>query len=242
MWMHAAPLMITDTTYTSTTYTTTLLEDIEELTGDSVQTLTYISGNQETSILETLDVDFTPYLVFPYMYSGGFNTNPSLSRARDGIRSYVNSGGKVLMFGSTAWTTMNELFGWSVTEGWSVREASLNTAASNGTSFEGGPASLLMVDRNVDTVRPNGLPPSARIMYTTGDACVFTADYGAGSVVFLGNNWYWSSYYTSNRARIQESWKSVLNRAITYSPTEATPSAPTVMAFVPPTPGKVSHH
>ena len=233
VWPTAEPIMIADTSYVNLQYTNTL--NAFEAASGYLFTKVY-SIRDESSLLESkLDAVITPYLVVPSLPYSHFWYSLSAS-TQHAIRNYVNYGGKLIVCGddsSNAIDLLNGMFGWSLTRGWSLNEASwipdsrvlssLNTTGVAETSFEGGPAFLpTPADQSyVHTVRLASLPPSARVMYTIVDVWVFGAPYGAGSVIYMG--------LAFERTPIDPTWTNILTRVLKYSsPTFSLPtSAPT---------------
>jgi len=114
--------------------------------------------------------------------------------ARDALRSAVTSGGKLMVFGTyngSASQILSHVFGSTVGYVGSpgcASSAALNATAAAGTTFAGGPSTLL--DSNA-TNSIAGWPSTGRVLYGSSSCCwVATAPVGAGAVGYIAYDFY----------------------------------------------------
>ncbi len=120
---------------------------------------------------------------------GGFDID-----ALNAIRTFVEEGGKLIVNGSDDGRTadlLNELFGFSLTEGRNDGLASTKTAGAAGTIFGAGPAGLDPADA---TNFLNGLPDgSSTSIYENGSGSTVVLfenpALGDGQIIYLGYDW-----------------------------------------------------
>lgn len=131
------------------------------------------------------------------------------------IDSFCSGGGRIVLAGSgEAANFPNAVFGYALGLG-SSGVSSVDTVAAAGTPFAGGPATL--PDANaMYSFTAVSLPSGARAVYNNGtDSMVFTVAYGAGSVTFLGFDW-----YDARPVGVQDGgWNSALLSAVNNAPT-----------------------
>ncbi|KAF1311402.1 hypothetical protein BLX42_08980 [Pseudomonas sp. SG-MS2] len=152
----------------------------------------------DTSIQSFTDPDFATKLA-----SSGFffmtdmeNGNPSSAAflpdsAKDALESWVGSGGVIMMTGTSGAPDtqfLNTVFGWDLTTK-SGASWSLNSANAAGTPFDGGPAILNNLSAT-DSIGKGTVANFKAIYGTDDDATVAVISYGAGTVIFLGFDYY----------------------------------------------------
>ncbi|MED5509645.1 MAG: retention module-containing protein, partial [Pseudomonadota bacterium] len=134
-------------------------------------------------------------LVMPELEQGDLNAALDAD-AKQAIKSFVESGGQLVINGSSGSndeSLLNDIFGFSISNGSNTSSnipTFSQTGAVTGTDFESGPAQLN---------NPNGtytwdissLPAEATVMYSDGDdAAVVTIPVGDGQITFLAYDWY----------------------------------------------------
>jgi len=148
-------------------------------------------------------------LVIPELEDG--DLAPALSpRAIHTIRTYVATGGGLIVFDNKVANLLNTVFGYSVAAGSDTGPAT-RTGEVAGTAFAGGPAMLTNNDatRALDNA---SLPAGASIMYVDGTSSWVTAfSYGSGEIVFLAWDWFDAKPVGSQNG----GWLPVLRRAVT---------------------------
>jgi Ca2+-binding RTX toxin-like protein len=131
------------------------------------------------------------------------------------IRSYVASGGGLIINGDNdhaafVASLLSRVFGIIVTEGVGPGTTTKQAAAA-GTSFGGGPGSLL---ENNGTNFLTGLPAGAASIYANGaNSSVVAFTFGNGTIVYLGWDWFSSDPPTAGQQN--GGWQNVLGRALT---------------------------
>lgn len=112
--------------------------------------------------------------------------------SRTALAANVSAGGGLIITEgfSSSLSLMNTVFGFSLSAGSGSGTWTLNGANASGTAFSGGPATI--PDNNsTDNVTTASLPGGALALYELGaDTSVFTVGFGAGSLTFLGWDWY----------------------------------------------------
>ena len=113
--------------------------------------------------------------------------------SRDAVRNYVRSGGLMLVHGdggSRSLTLLNGLFGYSLTAGTSGLDTVFDEAASFGTSYASGPATL-PANNSCRTVSLASLPFSAQVVYAQDDTVtVVIIPEGKGWIAFHAWDWF----------------------------------------------------
>lgn len=111
------------------------------------------------------------------------------------IRDWVNDGGVIMMTGTAGandTTFLNTIFGWDLTTQ-SGSSWTLNTTNASGTPFAGGPASL-DAPSATDSIGKGTVANFKAIYGTDDNATVATIQYGSGTVIFLGYDYYSSGF------------------------------------------------
>ncbi len=135
--------------------------------------------------------------------------------AQTALASGVMGGGGLIisasLFGDTL-TLLNSVFGFSLTSGGFANPWTLNAGNAAGTAFADGPASL--PDNNtVASVLTTSIPAGGLSLYESGArTSVFTIAVGAGSITYLGWDWF-SSLPAPGSA--DGGWNAVLDSAVT---------------------------
>jgi len=112
--------------------------------------------------------------------------------SRDVIKNWVNNGGVMVMtgtFGSNDTNFLNLIFSWDLGTARSVSSWAKNTANTLGTPFENGPLSLPFEDAT-DAISKGTVPNFKAMWGTDSSATVAVIKYGAGSVIFMGYDFY----------------------------------------------------
>ncbi|RKS89679.1 HYR domain-containing protein, partial [Flavobacterium limicola] len=111
--------------------------------------------------------------------------------SRDVIKNWVNAGGVMVMtgtFGTYDTDFLNLIFSWNLgtvsTSPWAK-----NTVNTAGTPFDGGPASLPYLSAT-DAISRGTVPDFTAMYGTDANATVAVIKYGAGSVIFMGYDFY----------------------------------------------------
>lgn len=176
--------------------------------GHSVTTFTGTSAAAFSAALAGADV-----LVVPELETAALA--PALAGdARAAIAAFVASGGGMVVVGGTApraGDLVNAVLATSVVEG-SAAVAGTRRAAAAGSEFAAEAASLGANDATTN-LSVASLPAGARSIYddTTRSAVAVLA-HGAGSVTFLGWDWYDSA--PPNATGQDAGWQSVLDAAV----------------------------
>ena len=166
-----------------------------------IQSIINKGGNYklDTSIKSFTDPDFATKLAasgfffMTDMESIDDPTSPAFmpADAKAALESWVSKGGVIMMTGTGGdadTNFLNAVFGWDLTttggDSWS-----LNTANAAGTPFAGGPATLS--DPSATDSIGKGTVANFKAIYGTDDnATVAVISHGAGSVIFLGYDYY----------------------------------------------------
>ena len=152
----------------------------------------------DTSIQNFTDDDFedklneSGFFFMTDMESGNPNSEFFLPEsAQSTIESWVSDGGVIMMTGtysSNDTDFLNNIFNWDLTtetgSNWSLNEG--NAA---GTPFEGGPASLNNPSAT-DSIGRGSVEGFTAIYGTDDNATVATIEYGSGTIIFLGYDFY----------------------------------------------------
>ncbi|TDO96026.1 VCBS repeat-containing protein, partial [Marinomonas balearica] len=107
------------------------------------------------------------------------------------IKSWVSNGGVIMMtgtYGSDDVSFLNNIFGWDLTSQYGS-SWSLNEDNASGTPFEGGPTSLNRPSAT-DSIGRGTVEGFTAIYGTDDNATVATIEYGAGTIIFLGYDFY----------------------------------------------------
>lgn len=153
-------------------------------------------------------------LLFPEMERGQL-TNSTDATAEAVIRDFVSAGGTLVVSlpSTNSINSLNDIFGFGLVQ--SGAGVSSLTAQANGTTFEGGPASL--TDANATrSLETSSLPAGSLSIYASGaDTMVATMPFGNGQIVVLGYDWYNAAPLGSQTG----GWLTVLDRAISTADT-----------------------
>ncbi|WP_343805532.1 DUF4347 domain-containing protein, partial [Marinobacterium maritimum] len=152
----------------------------------------------DTSIQNFTDADFADklnasgFFFMTDMESGNpLDTSFLPESSKSDIRDWVNAGGVIMMTGTSGandTSFLNTIFNWDLTtEGGS--SWNLNEANAAGTPFEGGPASL-SAPSATDSIGSGTVDGFTAIYGTDANATVATIQYGAGTVIFMGYDYY----------------------------------------------------
>jgi hypothetical protein len=198
------------------------LFDTLVLQGHTVSTFTGITAADWTAATAGQDV-----LAIPELEVGDLNAALDAA-ARTAIASYVQGGGVLWVFGSSAteaFNLLNATFGYSLAWGANSSPYPLNNSDAVGTSFEGGPIDL---PYNNDTtgIVTSSLPLGSRVIYEANsgpaDSIVTLIPEGSGWIVFFGYDWYDAAPTGSQDG----GWLEVLDRG-------TAPGAPLLAANIP---------
>jgi PEP-CTERM motif-containing protein len=197
-----------DSSYVDTSREASYLNSQLSSLGHTTATFTGISDSAWSTALGATDV-----MVVPELERGNLSAGLSAT-TKDNIANFVDGGGNFILSGNGNTydvDLLNSIFGYSlvsVSHSWD--STYLASAAADGTTFEGGPASIPGLSATWG-VASTSLPTGSRDLYSNGDfTSVMAASYGAGNVIFLAYDW----YATSTDA----GWGSVLNSAVTMEP------------------------
>ncbi|WP_282361612.1 hypothetical protein [Pseudomonas sp. PS01300] len=152
----------------------------------------------DTSIRSFTDPDFATKLAGSgfFFMTDMESGNPSSAAflpnsAQDALESWVGSGGVIMMTGTAGASDaqfLNTVFGWDLTAQGGV-SWNLNSENAAGTPFEGGPTTLNNLSATDSIGR--GTVANFKAIYGTDDnATVAVISYGAGTVIFLGFDYY----------------------------------------------------
>lgn len=111
--------------------------------------------------------------------------------SRDVIKNWVNAGGVMVMTGTGGdydTNFLNLIFSWDLGTAYDSPWAK-NTINTTGTPFEGGPSTLPYVDAT-DAISRGTVPDFTAMYGTDANATVAVIKYGAGSVIFMGYDFY----------------------------------------------------
>ena len=152
----------------------------------------------DTAIQNFTDADFADklyssgFFFMTDMESGDPNSESFLPEsAKSDIRSWVDAGGVIMMTGTAGQHDtdfLNAIFNWDLT---TERGSSweLNETNALGTPFEGGPASL-SAPSATDSIGRGSVEGFNAIYGDETNATVATIGYGAGTVIFMGYDYY----------------------------------------------------
>ena len=152
----------------------------------------------DTSIQNFTDNDFedklneSGFFFMTDMESGDPNSDAFLPEsAQSTIESWVSDGGVIMMTGTAGsydTSFLNNIFDWDLTTQ-SGSNWSLNEGNAAGTPFEGGPASLNNPSAT-DSIGSGTVEGFTAIYGTDDNATVATIEYGAGTIIFLGYDFF----------------------------------------------------
>ena len=152
----------------------------------------------DTSIQNFTDDDFedklneSGFFFMTDMERGDPNSEVFLPEsAQSTIASWVNDGGVIMMTGtysSNDTDFLNNIFDWDLTTQ-SGSNWSLNEGNAAGTPFEGGPTSL-SAPSATDSIGSGTVEGFTSIYGTDDNATVATIEYGSGTIIFLGYDFY----------------------------------------------------
>lgn len=111
--------------------------------------------------------------------------------AKAALESWVSKGGVIMMTGTAGPNDvdfLNSVFGWDLTSK-SGMSWSLNTTNATGTPFAGGPATLSNLSAT-DSIGKGTVANFKAIYGADDNATVAAISHGAGSVIFLGYDYY----------------------------------------------------
>ena len=133
--------------------------------------------------------------------------------AIDEFEAYVDGGGGVIIsYSGSNYTTLNTIFGFSVSSGSTSSPITYNAAAASGTTFDGSVATLSSLSA---TDAMTNLPANGQAIYesNTGDAVVATFPYNnSGQIVWLGWDWFQGG---GDPSQIDD-WRVVLEQAVNF--------------------------
>jgi hypothetical protein len=179
--------------------------------GHTVFTFTGITAADFTTATAGRDV-----LAIPELERGDLNAALDAA-ARTAIATYVQGGGTLWVFGSTAdraYSLLNATFGYSISGGSMSSPCPLNNSDAVGTSFEGGPVSIPYND-DTTAIVTSSLPPGSLVIYEASsgpaDSVVTLIPEGAGWIVFFGWDW----YNAAPTGTEDGGWLEVLDRGVT---------------------------
>ena len=139
------------------------------------------------------------------------DVTPDLSqRAIRTIRTYVRTGGGLIVFSDEDVNLLNTVFGYSLTN---IAEGATGTktAAAAGTAFGGGPATVPTLSAT-DVLNTASLPVGASAIYATGaEAWVVLFPFGSGEIVYIAWDWFDAQPLGADDG----GWLDVLRRAVT---------------------------
>jgi hypothetical protein len=174
-----------------------------------------------------LDMDA---VVIPEQENSGNLTADLGPGGRAAYREFVRDGGTLVINGeqnARAETFLNGVFDLGVDEQSTPGPDALQPAAASQTEFEGGPASL-PDNEATEGLLASGLPSGAKAMYADAThAAVAVFHYGAGSIVYLG--WDWFNSAPPNAGGAGGGWQDVLHRSV-VTPVIAQPSRGAMVA------------
>jgi hypothetical protein len=141
------------------------------------------------------------------------------------LQAYVSGGGLLVQANAFPGNINlpNGLFGTSLVQTGNISATtSLNAGAAAGTNFAGGPATLPDLSA-VEGVDIASLPGGALNLYDdgSGNSSVFALDFGAGSYVYVGYDWFDGS---------DIDWDEVMDRAVNYQPAVPEPASLALLA------------
>ncbi|MBV1786435.1 DUF4347 domain-containing protein [Marinobacterium sp. D7] len=152
----------------------------------------------DTSIQNFTDADFADKLnasgfFFMTDMESGNPGDPLFlpESSKTDIRNWVDAGGVIMMTGTAGSKDtdfLNTIFNWDLTTE-SGSSWSLNESNAAGTPFEGGPASL-SAPSATDSIGSGTVAGFTAIYGTDSNAAVATIRYGAGTVIFMGYDYY----------------------------------------------------
>ena len=153
-----------------------------------------------------------------------------IANAGSDIQSYVSGGGGlVIMGGSWNDNLIEDVLGFGSLSDTSLNpSASIITANTAGTTFEGGPATLSYYSWT-QAILASTLPAYATPMYwnTDGEVPVFVSGYGSGYFAFVGWDWYNAGPMGAYDA--DGKWASVLDNAVNYVASDPVPEPATML-------------
>ena len=149
-------------------------------------------------------------LVIPELVNG--DLTPALSpRAVHTIRTYVGTGGGLILFDEDDVNLLNTVFGYNVTTGLAAPPAT-KTADAAGTAFGGGPGTLPSAFSATEPLVSSSLPAAASVIYSDASTSwVTTFTYGSREIVYLAWDWFDAQPIGANNG----GWLPVLRRAVT---------------------------
>jgi hypothetical protein len=178
--------------------------------GNTVSTFSGITAADFTAATAGRDI-----LVIPELESGDLNADLDAA-ARAAIASFVQGGGTLFMFGSTAqeaYDLLNATFGYSITGGSEDTPYPLNNSDAVGTPFEGGPVTLPYND-DTSGITSSSLPGGSLVIYESetgpADSIVTWIPEGSGLVIFFGWDW----YDAQPTGTLDGGWLEVMDRAV----------------------------
>ena len=178
-----------------------------EAQGNTVSTFTGITAADWTAAVAGKSV-----LVIPELESGDLASAIDAS-ARAAIAAFVDGGGTLFMFGSSAqeaYDLLNATFTWTLSTDNQTELYPITTDAI-GTVFEGGPATL-PYNNDTSAMNPLTLPPGTKVIYedADGSTVVPMIPEGSGLVIFFGWDW----YDAQPTGTLDGGWLEVMDRAV----------------------------
>jgi hypothetical protein len=168
-------------------------------------------------------------LAIPELENGDLNAALDAA-ARTAIASYVQGGGVLWVFGSSAdnaYDLLNSIFFCCISGGADDAPYPLNNSDAIGTPFEGGPVSLPYNDDTTGIVS-SSLPPGSKVIYEAAsgpaDSIVSLIPEGSGWIVFFGYDW----YNAAPTGSYDGGWLEVLDRGTELGTAPEPKSIPTL--------------
>lgn len=173
--------------------------------GHSVSTFTGIDAASINAATGGRDI-----LVLPEFERGTPTFDAAAIAATSG---FVGSGGSLFIYGGSGRQAnfLNEVFGFSLSESRVYGDLGLSATAS-GTPWAGGPP-IIPANNATEGLAESSLPVGSLSIYSqTGAAALAVIPFGAGSIIYVGWDWFNGAPVGS----ADNGWGDVVSRAVTF--------------------------